>query len=239
MNEQQEFDRFASSYETVLEQHTRISGEETGYFALYKVRTVHDVVGANSQAVGLRILDFGCGVGQSTPYFKEMFPEAELFGADISSASIDVARQNHGSIATYAAYQAGMPLPFGDNSFDIGFAACVFHHIPRDAQADVLQDIRRVLKPRGRLFVFEHNPFNPLTVKIVRDCPFDENAVLIKSRSMKDRMTEAGFEEVGIRYCLFVPGWLGWLRPIESALTWCPLGAQYYAMGLKDHASSP
>jgi hypothetical protein len=40
----QEFDRFASEYETLLERHTRIGGEETGYFASYKVQTVRDVV---------------------------------------------------------------------------------------------------------------------------------------------------------------------------------------------------
>jgi ubiquinone/menaquinone biosynthesis C-methylase UbiE len=229
----QEFDRFASEYETLLERHTRIGGEETGYFASYKVQTVRDVVARRGETGKIRILDFGCGVGQSTPFFRQLFPQAELLGADVSSDSITIAQKRNGAMARYRVFGEDEPLPYEDNSIDIAFTACVLHHIPHADHPRVLQELRRVLKPGGLLFVFEHNPLNPLTVKIVKECPFDENAVLIRAGLMKERMVAAGFETVRLRYCLFIPGWLHWLRPIESALTWCPAGAQYYAMGRK------
>lgn len=229
MSGEPEFDHFASEYEDVLDRHTRIGGEETGYFASYKVDIVHDRLGSDGQ--GLRILDFGCGVGQSIPYFSKRFPKAKLLGADVSSQSIAVAEARHAALARFSHYTAGDPLPYPDSSVDVVFTACVFHHIPHEEHAMVLSEIRRVLKPGGVFFVFEHNPLNPLTMKVVNDCPFDENAVLIRAPELTRRVQQADFEGVRARYCLFVPGQLRWLRPLESALTWCPAGAQYYVEG--------
>jgi ubiquinone/menaquinone biosynthesis C-methylase UbiE len=235
MSAEPEFDQFAKDYEDVLDRATQIGGEETGHFASYKIDIVHDRVGGDGE--GLTILDFGCGVGQSTPYFAERFPKARLLGTDVSSQSIAVAESRHGPLATYTHYDAGDPLPYADASVDVAFTSCVFHHIPHDAHPAVLAEVRRVLKPGGRFFVFEHNPLNPLTMKVVNDCPFDENAVLIRAPELRRRLEQAGFEEVRARFCLFVPGQLRWLRPLESALTWCPAGAQYYVEGRRGTSS--
>lgn len=232
---EQEFDRFASNYEATLRGHTRFGGEDPSYFASYKVKAVRDSVGPIDSSA--RILDFGCGVGQSTCFFSEMFPRAELLGADVSRNSIEIARQTHGTRANYACFQAGEPLPYDNDSIDVAFTSCVLHHIPDADHERVLFDIRRILKPGGFFFVFEHNPLNPLTVRIVNNCPFDTNAVLITSTVMRDKMAAAGYADIKIRYCLFVPGWLRWLRAVESLLTWCPLGAQYYAVGRKGQKS--
>ena len=50
-----------------------------------------------------------------------------------------------------------------------------------------------MLKPGGMLFVFEHNPLNPLTRHAVNTCVFDENAHLILARTMNNRVRKAGF----------------------------------------------
>jgi SAM-dependent methyltransferase len=230
-----EFDRFASDYETTLRRHTRFGDRDPSYFASYKVKAVRDSVGPIDPRA--RILDFGCGVGQSTRFFSEMFPRALLFGADVSCNSVEIARKTHGTLANYTCFRSGEPLPYDDNSIDLAFTSCVLHHIPDADHERVLFDIRRILKPGGFLFVFEHNPLNPLTVRIVNNCPFDRNAVLIKSGVMRDKMAAAGYGDIKIRYCLFVPGWLRWLGAVESLLTWCPLGAQYYAVGRKGRIS--
>ncbi len=229
MTVEPEFDRFAGSYEEVLGRHTRIGGEETGYFASYKVAAVRKRVATDGE--GLRILDFGCGVGQSIPYFHTYFPRAEILGTDVSPDSIALAEARHGGLARFSRCAEGEPLPYPDRSVDVVFTACVLHHIPHADHPAMMREMHRVLKPGGVLFVFEHNPLNPLTVKIVNECPFDDNAVLIRAGSLSGRLREAGFVDVRASYCLFVPGWLRWLRPLEAVLTWCPLGAQYYAEG--------
>jgi SAM-dependent methyltransferase len=42
-------------------------------------------------------------------------------------------------------------LPYGDATFDRVFSSMMFHHVPRRDRAKVLEEIRRVLKPGGRL----------------------------------------------------------------------------------------
>jgi hypothetical protein len=103
----------------------------------------------------------------------------------------------------------------------------VFHHIPHEEHVALLAEIRRVLVPGGRLFVFEHNPLNPLTRHAVNTCVFDEHAKLIVASTMRGRARDAGFATAGIRYRIFFPHALRRLRPLEAKLTWLPLGAQY------------
>jgi 16S rRNA G1207 methylase RsmC len=40
------------------------------------------------------ILDFGCGIGLFIPYLHDSFKNAKLYGCDISSKSIEIAKKN-------------------------------------------------------------------------------------------------------------------------------------------------
>ena len=220
-----EFDKFADEYSTSLRASIEMSGEGPAYFAEYKVRDVVDV----TRQRGLRVrtvLDFGCGIGGATPYFSKLIPDAKLFGADVSKKSLDIARERCGTLATYCEFD-GRKLPFSDGEFDVVFAACVFHHIPESEHVRLLSEIRRVLSPVGVFLIFEHNPLNPLTRRVVNQCPFDENAILIRAPEMKRRLQAAGFPLVETRYRIFFPHILKGLRAMEPGLVWCPLGAQY------------
>lgn len=127
----------------------------------------------------------------------------------------------------------GQKIPYPDGSFDLVFAACVFHHIPAEMHVPLLREIERVLAPGGSFFIFEHNPYNPVTVRVVKECPFDENAVLISAGSMRRRLSAAGFTPHRIAYRIFFPHFLRWLRGLERYLSRLPLGAQYYAHAIK------
>lgn len=91
----------------------------------------------------------------------------------------------------------------------------------------------RVLGSAGTLVIFEHNPYNPLTVKAVNTCEFDVNARLIVARQMKSACLAAGFSHVDIRYRIFFPRALSRLRMLEKYMTHIPLGAQYSVYALK------
>lgn len=229
-----EFDKFADEYRALHASNIAISGETPDYFADYKIKDLADEYlrhGAKASDVPT-VLDFGAGVGTSVPFVKKYLPGAQLTCLDVSTKSIEVGQSRFHGEAQFVPFN-GTKIPFPDASFDIVFAACVFHHIDHDEHVPLLVELRRVLNLGGMLFVFEHNPYNPLTVKTVSDCPFDENARLIPAPDMCRRISEAGFNGTRIRYRIFFPRALRALRLLENKMTWLPLGAQYYAFAVK------
>lgn len=222
-----EFDDHAARYRELHKSNIAISGEAPEFFADYKMRDFRHLVDESGLSRAGRFLDFGCGVGTSIRPFRRHLPDATLVCTDVSTASLELARQAYGEEAEYALAD-GPALPFDSDGFDGAFACCVFHHIPQDEHRRALLEIRRVLKPDGLLMLYEHNPFNPLTVRSVRTCPFDANAVLIRAGRLRRACLEAGFRVQHPSYRVFFPAGLGGLRPLEGWLRWLPVGAQYY-----------
>lgn len=226
-----EFDRFAADY---YEQHAASvssSGEAPEFFHRYKVADVAAEL-AKRGLTPRRILDFGGGVGNSLGFMREAFPGSEIVLLDPSTKSLDLARGRYPGMARFEHFD-GKRIPFPAGHFDLVFVACVFHHVPVELQIPLLKEINRVLGSNGSLFVFEHNPYNPLTLRAVRNCPFDEKAVLISAAMMSARLAMAGFRELSVTYRLFFPRLMRKLRLFERYLRWCPLGAQYYAHAIK------
>lgn len=90
------------------------------------------------------ILDHGCGVGNTIPYFKNIFPKANWVGVDIDHSPEVNARKQEGShFFTYN----GINLPFIDNRFDLIFSNQVMEHVRYPEK--VLSEITRVLSDDG------------------------------------------------------------------------------------------
>jgi len=160
------------------------------------------------------------------PHFRRHFPAGELTCLDVSGRSLEIGRSRFGDVANFVRFD-GSVIPFPDESFDVVFTACVFHHIDDSEHVKLLSEIRRVLVAGGTFVVFEHNPLNPLTVHAVNTCAFDENAKLIRAGHMSQRCRLAGFAKTTRHFRIFFPGALRRLRPLERYLRWLPLGAQY------------
>jgi ubiquinone/menaquinone biosynthesis C-methylase UbiE len=226
-----EFDKFADEYELEHAASIRLSGEAPAFFARYKIKDVAQVLQRRNKKP-LRILDFGAGVGNSLGPMREAFPDSEIVLLDPSAQSLDIARSRFPGQAHCQPFD-GQTIPCDDNHFDLVFTACVFHHIPEEFHVGLLAEIGRVMKPGGSFFLFEHNPWNPLTLHAVRNCSFDENAVLINAAQMKRRMTKAGFFNTETVYRIFFPRFLAKLRPLERYLAGVPMGAQYFVHAVK------
>ncbi|TXH02680.1 MAG: class I SAM-dependent methyltransferase [Candidatus Moraniibacteriota bacterium] len=222
-----EFDRHAASYKTLHKNNISISGEEPAYFSDYKMRDFKALLPDLDLPSNGRYLDFGSGIGSSIIPFQMHIPDARLVCADVSLESLRCSKESHGNSVDYALIIENK-LPFDDAEFDGAFACCVFHHIPHEHHKKVLSELSRVLKPGGLLMVYEHNPFNPLTVHAVRTCPFDENAVLLTARKLIESSNTTGLKHYRTDYRVFFPATFANLRPLEEKLRWLPLGAQYF-----------
>ena len=224
--EKPEFDRYADKYTELHQASIEASGEEPAFFSEYKAKYMASKVQSNPSRQPLSILDFGCGIGNSIPHLRHAFPEAKLFGTDPSSESIRLAKE---SLSQFAAFEiaADSGLPYMDSSFDAVLVACVLHHISPEARLHWMRELRRVMRPGAQIFVFEHNILNPLTVKAVNDCPFDEDAILLPRAELLKLARDAGFSDIRVRYVVFFPRALSVFRPLEPFMGWIPFGAQY------------
>ena len=90
-----------------------------------------------------------------------------------------------------------------------------------------------MITPGGKLVVVEHNPFNPLTRKVVDACPYDKDAVLLQASETASLFGSAGLHSLRRDYIVFFPRILSFARFLERHLRWCPLGAQYVVIGRK------
>lgn len=226
-----EFDQYAEEYTKLHRASIRVSGEGPEFFAAYKAGYMAALLGNTARTNPVSILDFGCGVGNAIAHLRRAFPAASLHGVDLSGESIRLATESHSSEATFRTIEDAH-LPHEDESFDVVMAACVFHHIPPTERTHWMSEIRRVLKPGGHVFVFEHNMLNPLTLKTVRDCPFDEDAILLPRSELLDLVRRTEFAEIRCKYIVFFPHLLAFLRPLEPLMGWIPLGAQYVVHGV-------
>jgi ubiquinone/menaquinone biosynthesis C-methylase UbiE len=228
---QEEFDKFADEYRNHHAKNIRMSGENPEYFAEYKIQDLKRFMPEKGNNP-IKILDFGCGTGNSTPWLKYYFPKASVVGLDVSKNSLEIAESRFKDMAAFMAFD-GSTIPFKLNHFDAAIAACVFHHISPERHMRMLSEIHRILNFNGRIMIHEHNPLNPLTRHAVNNCPFDENAILIRSRTLQKLLIDAGFQDVKREYRIFFPRFLRSLRPTERHLRNIPFGAQYFVTGIK------
>jgi SAM-dependent methyltransferase len=216
------FDDYAREYERLASQQTKLFDSDHSYFACYKVELMKRIACRAPDAV----LDFGCGIGRSTNPLRSAFSGARIVGCDLSSESLAKAREDAPD-SEFVSPNDIQPGPY----FDLIFASCVFHHIPPDERQNWLRYCLERLKPGGQIFVFEHNPYNPVTRHLVTTCPFDSDAILLTRWETAYRLLKAGFQISRAGYCLFFPNFLRALRPLEPALGWLPLGGQYFVAG--------
>ena len=217
-----DFDDYSANYDDLLRESTKLYAEDSEYFARYKVDLIRDAAFASGRPVR-RVLEYGCGTGRNIGYLCEAFQEAEVVGTDVSAESLRVAR-THNPQQRFEVEEEGLDL----GRFDLIFVASVFHHIPPAARGEVMSTLARRLEPGGAIDVFEHNPYNPVTRRIVSTCPFDADAVLLKPAELRGLYRQAGLRMRRQAYCLFVPPRLAWLLPLERYMRWLPLGGQYW-----------
>jgi SAM-dependent methyltransferase len=230
------FDEFAQNYREIHTENIKISGADSDYFSEFRALEVRRRLRKMGIYTNnpLRVLDLGCGDGNASRFMVQHIPNIAVDGIDITEAVVESARVRQLPQCTFSVYD-GEHIPFGDNTFDVIFCANIFHHIDRAYHVGLYKEIFRVLRKGGVLFNFEHNPWNPITQKVVKDCVFDVDAVLLPSPYHKWVAHVGGFEQVAVRYVIFFPRF-ALFKPflgIEPYFSWCPIGAQYCIEGRK------
>jgi len=225
MDNKAEFDVIADKYDEVLESTIGKYGGNISYYSEHKIVLMRKYLKLN----GKKILEFGCGSGRNIKHIQKYFPESEVCGCDLSRKSLMIARRDNPGVKFYEIQD----LLAQNRSYDVILIAGVLHHIAPSERGHIFSQINSLLIEAGRIMVFEHNPLNPFTLRIVRECPFDKGVTLIKPREMRLRFAQAGFKSEYLRYCFLFPAGLRIFSPLERLVSPIPLGAQYFMIGQK------
>ncbi|RSN24717.1 SAM-dependent methyltransferase [Amycolatopsis sp. WAC 04169] len=178
-----DYDTFAEAY--AAENETSLVN------AYYTKPAILDLAG---DVTGRRILDAGCGAG---PLFEALRDRGAIVtGFDSSVKMLELARKRLGDDAELRIADISKPLPFPDGAFDDVIAALVLHYL-EDWTAP-LAEIRRVLKPGGRLIMAVNHP---IIYKLI-----DPEADYFKTVKWSDEYTFGGQKAV-LTY---------WHRPLHA-----------------------
>lgn len=126
---------------------------------------------------GETVLDVGCGTGTLALVAKERVGSAgSVHGIDPAPRQIARARAKASRRGLSVDFQLGVieTLPFPNQKFDLVQSTFAIDHVPADLQRQGLEQIARVLKPGGRLFIL-------ITGSV---------------QSLAEMMKEAGFSQV-------------------------------------------
>jgi len=231
-----EFDPIAEDYTKLHQEAIEGSGFSVDYFYEYKVKKTYQYLEKHNITTPKTILDFGCGVGNLIPYIREYFPDAQIYGCDISKESIELAEdKTKKSNASFFLFDPDSDVFPAGLKFDLVIVSCVFHHIPPEEHIKTLYRIRANMNPGGNLFIFEHNPYNPATRRVFKNTPLDKNATLLSAKYMTSQLEQSAFENMITNYIIFFPGSLSAFLPLESKLIKVPFGAQYFIAAKTDH----
>lgn len=103
-----------------------------------------------TRAIGC-LLEIGMGTGANLPWYQE---GSRVFGIDANIERMSGSARRSFTTPFAASCADAQQLPFASNQFDTVVGTLVFCSIPEPKQA--LGEIRRVLRPGGRLLLLEH-----------------------------------------------------------------------------------
>jgi SAM-dependent methyltransferase len=130
------------------------------------MREMIQKTGSTIQAAG-RILDFGCATGRMIRWLHGLTDSCEIWGTDICSTWILWCKQYLNPPFHFTTTTTLPHLPFEDRYFGLIYAGSVFTHI--DDLADAwFMELRRILRPGGRLYITIHDR---ATVAAVKEWP--------------------------------------------------------------------
>lgn len=234
-NDKTEFDEIAKSIADISRQDLGKLGRYRDTAFIWKTRYFKSVLKTEPKG----ILDFGCGIGSNIAYLKACFPNAKLFGCDVSMESIKIAKAKY-EFCSFEKIMAPEELAVYKDKVDIVFASCVFHHIPTEQHQVWIKNLYEIIPDGGYMFIFENNMKNPIVRKYLwngivdKEIPmlslkYTHNLVLNIFQKTHIRGKEIRLKRSFVkgRYAYFFPWRNIFFESIEKLLFWLPIGAQY------------
>ncbi|WP_083370291.1 class I SAM-dependent methyltransferase [Chromobacterium sphagni] len=104
---------------------------------------------------GQRVLDVGCGTGTLAIAASLQTPGLVVQGLDGDDNILRRAAGKAERAGAKLTFRQGMSfaMPYLDNAFDRVLSSLFFHHLGTEDKRRTLNEIRRVMKPQGELYI--------------------------------------------------------------------------------------
>jgi ubiquinone/menaquinone biosynthesis C-methylase UbiE len=107
---------------------------------------------------GESVLDIGCGTGTLAIAAKQRVGRTgKVYGVDASPEMLARAGKKANKAGAEVVFKSGIveALPFPDGQFDAVLSTVMLHHLGRKAGQECTHEVRRVLKPGGRVLAVD------------------------------------------------------------------------------------
>jgi len=216
-----DFDDYSDNYKEILKNSLKIFRRNPEFFDLSKVNYIKEHIAHNESV--LDILDFGCGIGKIATLLAKEFRRSTIYGYDIAKDCLLEAARKGRHLENIHFFDS---IP-EKSKFDLVVVANVFHHIIPEERVEMLNKIKNLLKTNGRIIIFEHNPYNPLTRYVVNSCPYDQDAILIARQEFIKLAFTCHMNLELSHYILVLPWQNEFVNRLNYLLRHIPLGVQY------------
>lgn len=232
-----EFDAHAQGYDGGMDNGLKLlAGGGADDFVAVKVRWLLRRFPELKTDPRLSILDYGCGLGTLLRLLRASGVAGQLAGTDVSGGMLREAVRIWPSATPSPLFrlQSGAATFLPTASYDLIVISAVLHHVPPEQRTEVYRELQRLPRPGGRLVVFEHNPWNPVTRHVVARTPIDRDAILLPMPEVTAALRTGGWRNIHTSHLMFLPPRLGSLATaVERMFGWLPIGGQYAVTACK------
>lgn len=156
---QKYYDIFSYGYDLFIKLHAHNYRNETRKFLVEKAQL--------EDKIQPRVLDICCGTGSVILSFAEHIPDILAIGYDFSLGMLHKAKEKDASNKVIFISGDAAHLSFGDDYFDIVCCSHALYELKGSDRNSALLEMKRVVKPDGKVLIMEHEvPSNKL-VKIL------------------------------------------------------------------------
>jgi cyclopropane fatty-acyl-phospholipid synthase-like methyltransferase len=147
------------------------------------------------------VLELGCGVGRLIRPLALKYPHTTFAGVDSSPLMLDNARMldpSIGWVLNNGSDLCGLP-----SRFDAAYTMTTFQHLAPETQQGYLAELRRVLKPQGKL-----------KLQFVTEGETGEMSYPTPVKTMLEWCDAAGLKELKVEVGVIKPEWC-WLTLVK------------------------
>jgi 2-polyprenyl-3-methyl-5-hydroxy-6-metoxy-1,4-benzoquinol methylase len=232
-----QFDAFASTYASTHNKYLPPGMTNESFFVQKRDWVFEQIEERLMNRESIEVLDFGCGPAQLCRALSTNPRVTRITGVDESDEVQEQALKVMSASAVPFEIFSEVREIAVDRKFDLITAFNVFHHVPISERERVARALAEHLKPGGCLLVWEHNPWNPATRYLVKICPFDTDAILIRKSNAEKLWRPIGLRLLSSEFVNFSPPtWQKnkWVQKFEKLISDFPIGAQYRLVMLKN-----